>query len=174
MANEQYSEVYKIKCRAIWYDNGCPSPRKLEELKILPPDELGRTVRTSELKHWIFDGDWTQWKDVMDSEVATRTEEELLGRKVAVIKEQLEQTKVIRNAAYQNIKDGKFDSSASAVNAFFKASEAERGLMQIEKVIEDLAKRQTSDLQNEFKELAERAGATTVEAEDITEEKEDE
>lgn len=122
----------------------------------------------------MFDNAWTQWADVITAEISVQAEKELVNDKVELIKEQLEQTRIVRNNAYESIKEGKFDSSASAVNAFFKASEAERGLMQIEKVIEDLAKSESADLQQRFRELAERAGATTVEAEDITEEKEGE
>lgn len=170
--NSIYSDAYKIQCRAIWYDNGCPPLKKFHEMKILPPNEHGITVEVNTLKHWMYDEDWWEWKDAQDAELSIRVEDELLNRKVELIKEQLNQVREVRNEAYQSIKKVGFDSSASAVSAFFKASAEERGLMQIEKVIEDLAKLQTNDLQRQFRELAERAGASDIEI--VEEEKENE
>lgn len=164
MHKDEYSDSYKFTCRAIWYAYGCPSPNKLVEMKVLPPNEQGVTVDANSLRHWRENEAWTQWKDVMDAEVSIRVEKDLVNDRIAIIKEQLEQTRQVRNSAYNDIKDGNYDSSASAVSAFFKASEAERGLMQIEKVIEDLAKMQTVDVRKRMKELAERAGATIVDA----------
>lgn len=169
---EEFSEVYKIQCRSTWYALGCPSPTKMEQRKLIPADENGRTANFRMIEKWMFDNAWTQWADVITAEISVQAEKDLINDKVELIKEQLEQTRVVRNNAYASIKEGKFDSSASAVNAFFKASEAERGLMQIEKVIEDLANSETADLQKQFRELAERAGST-IDAE-VVEEKEDE
>lgn len=170
---DEFSEVYKIQCRSTWYALGCPSPTKMEQRKLIPADENGRTANFRMIEKWMFDNAWTQWADVITAEISVQAEKDLINDKVELIKEQLEQTRVVRNNAYASIKEGKFDSSASAVNAFFKASEAERGLMQIEKVIEDLANSETADLQKQFRELAERAGTTMVDAE-VIEEKEDE
>jgi hypothetical protein len=139
---------------------------KMGNLKIIPPDESGRIVGVSVLQGWVTQGDWFQWKDIQDAELGTMVESELLNRKIEVIKEQLAQTKVVRDKAYEAIKDGKFDTSASAVAAFFRAGETERGLMQIEKWFEEYSKTQTSDLQKQFRELAERAGATIVDGEE--------
>ena len=169
----EFSEVYKIQCRSTWYALGCPSPTKMEQRKLIPADENGKTAGWRMIERWMFDNAWTQWADVITAEISVQAEKELVHDKIELIKEQLEQTRVVRNNAYASIKEGEFDSSASAVNAFFKASEAERGLMQIEKVIEELAKSESEDLKKEFIELAARAGATMVDAE-VVEEKEDE
>ena len=139
----------------------------------MPTDEQGRTVELNTLKHWLTDDGWYQWKDDIDAALSVKIEDELLARKVMLIKEQLQQNRVIRNTAFEDITEKPFDSSASAVSAFFKASAEERALMQIEKVIEDLAKTETTDLQKQFRELAERAGASEIiEEATITEETE--
>jgi prophage DNA circulation protein len=143
----------------------------MEEMKLIPLDERGRQAGATQIRHWI-ESEWHQWRDAMNAELSTKTETELLNRKIEIIKEQLNQTRVVRNQAYAAIKDGKFDTSAAAVSAFFRASQEERGLMQIEKVIEDLAKLQTNDLQTQFRELAERAGATVIDAEEKIEDQE--
>lgn len=174
MANvvTEFSDAYKIQCRAVWYEHGCPSPRKAEENKIFPPDEQGRVVGAAQLRHWIEDLQWYQWKDDMDASLSIRVEDELLARKIMLIKEQLNQVRIVRNTAYDEIVKNGFDTAAAAGNAFFKSLTEERSLLQIEKVIEDLSKSETSELQKQFRELAERAGSTIINAEE--EEKEDE
>lgn len=169
---EEFSETYKILVRSTWYALGCPSPTKMENRKLIPADENGKTASIRLIEKWMLDNAWTQWADVITAEISVQAEKELVKDKVELIKEQLEQTRVIRNNAYESIKEGEFDSSASAVNAFFKASEAERGLMQIEKIIVELAKSESTDLQQRFRELAERAGATIVDAEEVKEDEE--
>jgi hypothetical protein len=96
----------------------------------------------------------------MDARVSLKIEDELLARKVILIREQLTQNRIIRTNAFEELASKSFDSSSAAVKAFFEASKEERALMQIEKVIEDLSRAQTPDLQRQFRELAERAGMT--------------
>ena len=162
-----------MQVRAIWFKMGCPIPRIMEEKKAIPIDEMGRVASEYSIQGWIKDEDWRSWGEGLNAEISVKIEDELLSDRIAIVREQLRQTKEVRNVAFESIKKGNFDTSASAVTAFFKASEAERGLMQLDKMIMDLEKKQTPDLQREFRELAERAGADTTDAE-VIEEKEDE
>jgi hypothetical protein len=151
-----------MTCRGIWFEHGSPSPKKCIDNNLLPPDENGNVVPLNSLKHWIAREGWYEWKDSMNAQLAVRVENELLSRKVELIKEQLAEVRVVRQASFEHLTEHPFDSSAAATSAFYKALQEERGLMQIEKVIEDLAKAQSSDLKKQFQELAERAGATDV------------
>jgi len=148
-----------MTCRAKWYDLGCPSPKKCIEQNLMPEDETGKRVNIHALRHWMVDYQWYMWKDEMDAQLSIKIEDEVLARKVMLVKEQLDQVRVVRQTAFEEVTKG-FDSSSAAVSSFFKSLQEERTLMQIEKVIEDLSKAQTADLQKEFRELAERAGAT--------------
>lgn len=168
---ELYSEMYKMTVRGIWYTHGCPSIRKLEEMKLIPADEQGRVASVNVIIHWFDDEQWTQWRDVMNAELSVQIEQRLMTERMKLVKEQLQQSGEIRKKAYKEIVDKGFDSSASAVRAFFDAMTEERGLMQIDKMIAELAQKDTSELQKEFRELAERAGATIVDGEIKTEEK---
>lgn len=159
--NVFHSEAYKIQIRALWYQHGCLPARKAIELNVFPPDEQGNVVSESALGHWIGDdSSWHEWRDVMDAELSVKVENELLRDRMEIIKEQLKQSREIRNEAAEHIINKGFDSSAAAVSAFFKSTAEERGLMQIQKVIEDLSKLETTALQKKFKELAERSEAT--------------
>ncbi len=157
MSNLTYSDAYKMQCRAAWYANGSPSPKKCMELKIMPADEQGRVVEHGTLKHWFTMEYWYEWKDEQDARLSMKIDDELLAHRMGVVKEQLAQVRVVRNTAYDEIVTKGFDTSASAVKGFFSSMEEERGLMQIEKVIKDLSEKETSDLQREFRELAERS-----------------
>lgn len=154
-----------MSVRAVWYANGCPSIKKLEEMKLVPADEQGKVANYHQITHWFDDEQWTQWRDVMNAELSVQIEKRLMTERMKLVKEQLDQSGKIRRKAYAEIEEHGFDSSASAVSAFFKASEEERGLMQIDKMIAELAEKDTAEIQREFKELAERAGLTMVEGE---------
>lgn len=167
-----FSEAYKIECRAIWYANGCLPANRAIEKNIFPKDEQGNVVNDNALTHWIKEDGWREWKDVMDADLATRTEEAVLETRVKLIQKQLENNVAISDKAFKHIMKEPFDSSAAANMAFFKANAEVRGLMQVQKVIEELTKLETPDIQQRFKELAERAGATIINttAEDVKEE----
>ena len=167
-----YSETYKIECRAAWYQHECPSPRRTVELNILPEDEQGKKADETALTRWMKEDSWSQWADGMNADLSVRVEEKLLQNRVALIEEQLEQNKKIRDKAFEEIRENGFDSSAAAVSAFFKSSAEERGLMQVQKVIEDLARLESGDLQKKFRDLARRADATAIEGEVIPEKEE--
>ena len=156
-----------MRVRAVWYDAGCPPLKRFEKMNIIPADEQGAVVGIAPIKHWMAEDAWAQWKDVQDAALSLRIESELMTRRMKLVKEQLDQSSSVRRRAYKEIEEKGFDTSASAVQAFFKAAEAERGLMQIERVIEDLTRKETPDLQKEFRELAERAGATMIDGEEI-------
>lgn len=164
MANKvtEYSEAYILQCRASWYEAGCPSARVAIDKKIFPPDELGRTVQYSTLKHWITEGDWFIWKDEQDTRLATKIDDELVARKFLLVKEQLAQVREVRNQAFLKLKEEGFDSSASAASAFFKATMEERTLVGVEEVIEKLSKMDTPEIKERFRQLAERASATEI------------
>lgn len=166
--SESYSDPYKMSVRAIWYSNGCPSIKKLIEMNIIPPDEQGRIVNAYQIKHWFDDEQWIQWRDVINAELSVQIEKRLMTERMKLVKEQLDQSGKIRRKAFAEIEEKGFDSSASAVNAFFKSMEEERGLMQIDKMIAELTEKDTATIQREFKELAERAGITIIDAEETT------
>lgn len=129
-------------------------------MNIIPADEQGRTANFHQITHWFDDYQWIQWKDTMDAELSVQIEKRLMTERMKLVKEQLEQSGKIRRKAFAEIEEKGFDSSASAVQAFFKAADSERGLMQIDKMIAELAEKDTVDIQKEFRELAERAGLT--------------
>lgn len=157
-----YSNAYKYTCRAVWYENGCQSPKVCIDKEMFPPDEHGRVVTHGILKHWVTGDNWYIWKDEQDAALASKIDNELVARKFLLVKEQLSQAREIRNKAFMHLKDTDFDSSAAANQAFFKAAEQERSLVGIEEMFEKLSKMDTPSIRARLKELAERAEATEV------------
>lgn len=162
---EYYSDAYKMSVRAVWYTNGCPSIKKFVEMKLIPADEQGRTANAYQITHWFDDESWTQWRDVMNAELSVQIEKRMMTDRMRVIKKQLVISENVIDKAYTDIMEKGFDSSASAVQALKNFMVEQRGLMQIDKMIQELAEKDTIDIQKEFKELAERAGLTMVEGE---------
>lgn len=157
-----YSTAYKYTCRAVWYENGCQSPKVCIDRNMFPPDEHGRVVTHGVLKHWVTEDNWYAWKDEQDTALASKIDNELVARKFLLVKEQLAQARELRNDAFLHLKESGFDTSAAASGVFFKASEQERTLVGIEEVIEKLSKMDTPKIRARMKELAERAEATEV------------
>ena len=77
-----FSEPYKIQCRAIWYERGCPSARMCDKIKLFPPDENGISPTVAVVLHWMNRESWMQWKDAQDAALAQRVETELLTHKM--------------------------------------------------------------------------------------------
>lgn len=173
MPRNDFSEAYKIQCRAVWYDNGCPSVPRTIEMNILPADEHGITVGHTSLRHWMEEG-WLQWRDVMNAEVATQSERVIVQNRIALIEKQLNQNVSIADKAYAQTMREPFDSSAAANQAFYRSSAEVRGLMQVQKVIEDMTRLETGDIKQKIKELTERGSATVSDIIEVIEAEEKE
>ena len=168
--SQSFSDVYKIKVRALWFKHGCLSARETLELNVLPADENGIVVPEGTLKHWMHD-ELVEWKDVMIARVSEESDEKVIQSRVKEIERQLNRNVAISDKAFSEIMDKPFDSSAAANQAFFKANYEVRGLMQVQKVIEDLARMETPEIKSKMNELAKRASETVVDGE-VAEEKE--
>lgn len=170
-SNDRFSDVYKIKIRALWFKHGCLSAREAVELNIFPEDEQGKVVQEGTLRHWIHD-EWVEWKDVMLARVSEESDEKVIQSRVREIERQLNRNIAISDKAFGEIMEKPFDSSAAANQAFFKANYEVRGLMQVQRVIEEMTKMETPDIQQKFRELAERANATATDVIDAEEKEE--
>ena len=168
----KFSEAHKIKCRAIWYKHGSRSARETLAMGVIPLDEIGEMVGEGTLAHWIHD-EWPQWKDAKDADLDVALGDKIIKSRVEEIERQLFRNIEISDKAFSEIMGKPFDSSAAANQAFFKANYEVRGLMQVQKVIEDLARMETPEIKSKMNELAKRASETTIEGE-VAEEKENE
>lgn len=178
MANRTlaYTDEYKNKCFIEWYSNKRPSsPARTRE--IIPVDEKGRKPNYPMLSRWMKELEWNEKADEMDAKAMILVEEVLVNQKAEMLKRQAMDAFAIANAAREYLlgEDG-FDTSASAVNAYFKATEEERVTRGIGEFIKKVSAMSNSDLEQEIIKLTRRAedsGQIILEAEEIENKKED-
>lgn len=176
MANRKlaYTDDYKNKCFIEWYTNKRPSsPAKTRE--IIPMDEKGRKPNYPMLSRWMKELEWNERADEMDAKAMILVEDVLVNQKAEMLKRQAMDAFVLANAAREHLLNSGFDSSASAVNAYFKATEEERLTHGLDDFFKKVAEMSNSELEQEIIKMTRRAedsGTLVLEAEEIEDKKE--
>ena len=151
-----YTEDYKNKCFIEWYTNKRPaSPAKTRE--IIPVDEKGRKPNYPMISRWMKELEWNEKADEMDAKAMILVEDILVNQKADMLKRQAIDAFALANAAREYLLTDGFDSSASAVNAYFKATEEERVTRGIGEFIKKVSAMSNSDLEQEIIRLTRRA-----------------
>lgn len=162
-----YGEDYIEQVFVHWYNSGRIPPAKLIEIEGFPKDQFGRIPVRRIIEAWVTERGWRERADVLDARAATQIEDELVALKVNMLRRQASQAAAIREKALESILNNPFDSSASAISAFFKASEQERITLGISKTIQKLSEMDDEEVLQTVKELAERAQGTILDADEV-------
>ena len=178
MANTKlaYSNEYKEKCFVEWYSNRRPvSAAKTREL--IPNDEKGRKPNYPMLYRWMKELGWNERADELDAKAMVLVDEVLVNQKADMLKRQALDAFKIANKAREHIITEGFDTAASAVNAYFKATEEERTTRGLGDFIVKVSKMSNEELQKKITDLANRASGDLenvldLDAEDIDDKKE--
>ena len=151
-----YSDEYKEICFQTWYSLGRPSstPRLLETLK---EDELGRKPAAVVLNEWKKERNWDFRADDLDARAIAITEDALVLQKAEMLKRHADAAKRVAEKALEFLQDEGFDSSASAVQAYFKGTEEERIVRGIGDMIVRMSKMTEGDLKQNIEALLKRA-----------------
>jgi hypothetical protein len=157
-----YDENYIEQMFYFWYNSGRLPATKLIELPECPKDQFGRIPVRRIIEAWVNEKGWRERADVLDAQAETQINDELVALKVSMLRKQAAQAAEVRQRAFDYILDIGFDSSASAVSAFLKAAEMERLTLGISKTIQKLSEMDDDEVLQTVKELAERAGSTTI------------
>jgi hypothetical protein len=170
-----FSQDYRKKVFDVWYLNGRPDATKLR--KLIPPTEEGKTPSVPVLRKWPIEGMWDIYADEMDSKVAVITDADLINKKAEMLrKHQDDAIKVASKALEYIIQEG-FDTSAAAVNAYFRSTEEQRKTAGFSDLLEKLEKMTNNQVEQEIIALLNRAAdndqIVDAESEDVGEEKED-
>lgn len=168
-----YSENYVEEVFVFWYNSGRLPATKLIELENCPKDQFGRIPVRRVIEAWVNERGWRERADVLDARAATQIEDELVALKVDALRRQAAQAKEVAQKAFDHLVEYPFDSSASAVSAFLKASEMELRTLGISKTIAKLAEMDDDEVLQTVKELAERAQGTILDVDDVPEQEGD-
>jgi hypothetical protein len=151
-----YSDDYKEKCFQTWYASGRPTSAA-RTLDILPEDEFGRKPVRSLVEVWRKDLMWDARADDLDSKAIAIAEDALIMQKAEMLKRQAERAGKLAEKAFDELVTEGFDSSAAAVNAYFRATEEERMTRGISDMIVKMSKMNDADLADTVLDLLRRA-----------------
>jgi hypothetical protein len=165
-----YDENYKDKCKMLWYSLGRVEPmqvvRSLKKDNVT--DEHGRFPTNIMVAKWMRELSWHIWADEMDAKAMVLVEDDLIMRKVAMLRQQAERGFELQMMGMKSLREDGFDSSSSAVQAVKVGVDIERTARGIGEMILKLAKMDDDTLVNEIqKELSKGVSGQVIEAEEV-------
>lgn len=153
---EVWTQTYQRQCFDAWYLGGRPNlPIRIRE--IIPLDENGRKPSVSTIKRWITSGMWDWRADELDARVEQAADESLVKNKIEILQRHQENAKQIEAISLTHIKAEGFDSSASAVQAYFRATEEERKTAGFSDLLEKLESMTNNQVRDQIINLINRA-----------------
>lgn len=146
-----YSDNYKKICFDAWVMNSRPTMDRLREL--IPADNYDRKPNPAELRKWRKNLDWDMKADIVDAKVEEQSLDLLVQKKHELLKVQLEQVTKVSKKALDYLmaeEDGGFDSSASAVQAFYRGMEEQRKIAGFSDLLEKLESMTNNQVRDEI------------------------
>ena len=169
-----YTEDYKNSCKIAWYNASRPTSAK-DWMAVTPEDVHGRKPDIVMLRRWKLDMMWDFWADEMDSRAMQKVENSIVARRAAMFEKHARAASEWQEAAWKHIQEEGFDSSASAVQAYFKAVESERVSLGVSKLMVQMAEMDDGQLKEEFIKLVNRGSENDqiIDVDEVPEQKED-
>ena len=139
-----------------WVGAGSPFQIK-PHMDIFPLDEYGRKVNPGTLLNWISRYDWHGRAEILEAKAIEVANEQIISIKATILRQQFEDARRIADKALTHMVSGTFDSSASAVSAYFRATEEQRRAVGISEIIEKMTKMSDAELEKEILERIRQA-----------------
>lgn len=153
---QDYTEEYKEICFQAWYTAGRPSStHRIRD--IIPEDVFGRKPVVSMIDAWRKEKMWDFRADELDVKAIAIVDNDLVMQKVEMLRRHAERARTLSEKAMDFLIEDGFDSSASAVNAYFRGTEEERLTRGIGDMIVKMSKMSDADLKDEIIKRLQRA-----------------
>ena len=153
----RYSEEYEERCFVAWYGAGRPIVHA-RIMEVIPVDEYGRKPSKDTLVGWR--NSWQIRADDLDQRAIEKVESTLITKKAALLEKQAEDAFALAQHAHQFLISGTFDSSASAVQAYFQATKELRAVIGLSDLLQRLGQMNDEELMKEaMKRIAQAANA---------------
>lgn len=152
----EYTEEYKEICFQSWYRAGRPSGYN-QIREAIPKDKYGRKPVKSMIDAWRQNLMWDFRADDLDAKALAIVDNDLVMQKVEMLRRQATNAKKWQDKSLEFLEKEGFDSSASAVNAYFRGSEEERLTRGIGDMIVKMSKMSDADLKDEIIKRLQRA-----------------
>ena len=156
-----FTDAYKEKCFIAFYVAGRPKTSNLI-LDIIPAFDDGTKPSREIILKWKDELGWDFRADELDAKAIELVDEHLIQQRSELLKKQANEARQIAEAALLHLlgTEGKgFDSSSSAVQAYFRAAEQERVSIGLSEALLKLGKMTEEELQKTVRDLLERADA---------------
>ena len=121
-----------------------------EFMEIFPTADDGRKPTIHALKKWRQMYDWDVHADDLDSKAIQIRDDYLVTTKADILKKQADDAAMIAEKALKYLVSGTFDSSASAVSAYFRATEEQRLAIGISELVVKMSKMSNDELEKEI------------------------
>lgn len=157
-----FTEDYIRICFQYWFNTGCKGAKEFVKDKDVPVDEYGRTPSAATITHWMKEREWRIRADELNAKAHLLADKDLVSAKARMLRKQAENAVKIQEKALGAMLSEGFDSSAAAVNAYFRATEEERKAKGIGDLIERLSEMSNDKLQQKILELSARASGGDV------------
>lgn len=129
----------------IWYMSNQPQDIP-NILKILPAMADGEKPSYSTVRNAIASYGWKERADALNAQASQKNDVILVERKAAMLRRQAEDAMQIADKAKQHILEDGFDTSSSAVQAYFKATEEERTVRGVSEMLLKISKMTPDEL----------------------------
>lgn len=145
-----YTDDYRRKVFDTWVLSGrCSIPRLLD---IIPVNDEGNKPNVNTIRAWMEDEDWHSRADIIQSSAMAIADTELIQTKAEMLRQQYRDAVDIAKKAKEAIIDRGFDTSAAAVNAYFKASEEQRRVAGLAEFMEKIGNMSDEQIEAEIAE----------------------
>lgn len=151
-----YNSQYIEQCFGVWYSSGQPSLNSGFAAR-LPKDEYGRLPSPGVLQKWMSKYQWIQRAAELDNRAIELRDNSLVIQKAELLRKQAMDAFRLADHAHQFLLSGTFDSSAAAVNAYFRSTEEIRKVVGLSDLLQRLGDMSDEEVQDEIKKRLARA-----------------
>lgn len=145
-----YTDDYRRKVFDTWVLSGrCSVPKLLD---IIPVNEDGNKPNHATIRAWMEDEDWHSRADIIQASAMAIADTELIQTKAEMLRQQYKDAVTIAKKALDAISSRGFDTSAAAVNAYFKASEEQRRVAGLAEFMEKIGNMSDEQIEAEIAE----------------------
>lgn len=161
-----YTPEFIDRCFTAWYSAGRPESIG-DYMDVFPVDEHGRNPTIHSLKKWRKLYGWDNHADDLDSRAIQIRDDYLVMTKANILKKQADDAALIADKALKYLVSGTFDTSSSAVSAYFRATEEQRLAIGISELVVKMSKMGNEELEREIASRLSRLEIIEGETEDI-------
>ena len=162
-----YTEHYKEECFTAWYSAGRPDgPSRISE--VIPEDEHKRKPNRILLVKWRDELGWDSRADLLDAKAIAVVDDDLINARVLMLQEQAARGRELQTKGMAHIRDKKFDTSASAVQAVVHGAKIERTSRGLSERLTKLVDASDEELTEKVQKLLDR-GSDSDEIIDVDE-----